>query len=73
MKWIIDNCVSLVVLAVVAAVVALIVIKMIRDKKQGKSSCSCGCGGCAMKDSCHAKKQRTESGENIEYISINIE
>jgi hypothetical protein len=29
---------------------------MVKNKKQGKSSCGCGCSSCGMKDSCHGKK-----------------
>ena len=28
------------------------------DKKNGKSSCGCGCSGCAMKDACHADRKQ---------------
>lgn len=63
--WIINNIGSIIVLLAVVAIVTLVIVKMIRDKRRGKSSCSCGCGGCAMKDTCHAKEK--------EYISINID
>lgn len=63
--WIINNIGSIIVLLAVVAIVTLVLVKMIRDKRRGKSSCSCGCGGCAMKDTCHAKEK--------EYISINID
>lgn len=63
--WIINNIGSIIVLLAVVAIVTLVIAKMIRDKRRGKSSCSCGCGGCAMKDTCHAKEK--------EYISINID
>ncbi|MBQ5761623.1 MAG: FeoB-associated Cys-rich membrane protein [Clostridia bacterium] len=65
LKWIENNIASIIVLLVVAAVISLIVVKIISDKRRGKSSCSCGCGGCALKDSCHAKEK--------EYISVNID
>ena len=34
--------------AVVAAV-----MKLIKDRKNGKGGCGCGCSGCAMYDKCH--------------------
>ncbi|HIS92033.1 MAG TPA: FeoB-associated Cys-rich membrane protein [Candidatus Alectryocaccomicrobium excrementavium] len=37
---------------VVALIVAAIVIKMVRDKKAGKGSCSCG-GDCGQCHKCH--------------------
>lgn len=38
---------TLLVGVLVLAAVLGVIIKMVRDKKQGKSSCSCGCGGCS--------------------------
>lgn len=38
---------TLLVGAVVLAAVLAIVFKMVKDKKAGKHSCSCGCGGCS--------------------------
>ncbi|MBR6242622.1 MAG: FeoB-associated Cys-rich membrane protein [Ruminococcus sp.] len=46
MRWVI-------VLIVLIAVVGLIIYSMIRDKKQGRSSCSHGCQNCAMHGQCH--------------------
>lgn len=45
-----------VIAGVVAVIFVAIVAKGIYNRKKGKSSCSCGCSGCAMKDSCHNKK-----------------
>lgn len=50
------NLPTIIVLAIVVAVFVGIVAKSIVDKKKGKSSCSCGCSGCAMSDVCHSKK-----------------
>ncbi len=50
------NIPTFIVLAIVVAVFVGIIAKSIIDKKKGKSSCSCGCSGCAMKDSCHSAK-----------------
>ena len=50
------------VLAVLIIIVGLIIYKMIKDKKSGKSSCSCGgsCSGCGMAGRCH-KPAKTEA------------
>lgn len=48
---------TILVLVIVAAVFLAVVIKGIIDKKNGKSSCSCGCEGCAFKDSCKENKK----------------
>ena len=39
----------------VAAVLGAIIISGIRNRKNGKSACSCGgsCGGCGMNCACH--------------------
>lgn len=53
--WLQQNLATIIVALIILAIVAAIIIVRIRDKKAGKSSCSCGCSGCAMKDSCHTK------------------
>ncbi len=44
-----------VVLLVISAAVFLIVVRMLKNKKAGKTSCSCGCKNCAMSDICHRR------------------
>lgn len=44
---------TIIIAAIIAAAFAAVLIRGIINKKKGKSSCSCGCGGCAMKESCH--------------------
>ena len=53
--WIVENIGTIVVCAVLIGVVALIITIMVRNKKKGNSSCSCGCSGCAMSEHCHSK------------------
>ncbi|MCR5637071.1 MAG: FeoB-associated Cys-rich membrane protein [Clostridiales bacterium] len=55
LEWIANNLSTIVISLILIAVVALIVIKTAVDKRNGKSSCSCGCQNCAMRDSCHKK------------------
>ena len=47
---------TIIIASVIGAIFVAVVVKEIIDKKKGKHSCSCGCGGCAFKDSCHSKK-----------------
>lgn len=54
-QWIYQNLATIIVLLIVVLVVTLIIIKLIKDKKAGKKSCNCGCGGCPMRDTCHSK------------------
>ncbi len=51
-QWFSENLATIVVAVIVFAVLALVVVKMIRDKKRGKSGCSCGCGGCPHASAC---------------------
>ncbi len=56
------------VLLLLAAAVALIIYRMIKNKRQGKSTCSCGCSGCAMRDICH--KGGAVSNSSAPYPTI---
>lgn len=53
LEFITANLATILICAILAAVVGLVVFSMVRNKKSGKSSCGCGCGGCAMKEQCH--------------------
>ncbi len=57
MEWLQQNAGTIVVAVLVAGLLVGLAAKLIRDKKRGKSSCSCGCGGCAMRDKCHPPKK----------------
>jgi hypothetical protein len=46
MDFIRDNLSTIVVGALVFGVLALVLFKLIRNFRQGKNACSCGCSGC---------------------------
>lgn len=48
---------TIIVASVVAIIFVAIVIKGIINKKKGKSSCACGCSGCALKGKCHPQNK----------------
>lgn len=54
--WLYENAATIIISAVILAVALAIIISSVRGRKKGKSSCGCGCAGCAMNGSCHAKK-----------------
>ncbi|MDD3429195.1 MAG: FeoB-associated Cys-rich membrane protein [Oscillospiraceae bacterium] len=54
--FIAENAGTIIVGGIVAAVVVAITLGLIKNKKQGKSSCGCGCKDCAMSGSCHTVK-----------------
>ena len=55
-SWIAANISTIIITLALIAVIASILTHIVRRKKQGKSSCGCGCGSCAMKESCQTKR-----------------
>ena len=55
------NLPTILVLSAVVAICATIILLRIRAKRQGKSGCSCGCGGCAMRELCHKNDNEKEA------------
>ncbi len=56
LAWLCENAATVIIAAVLVAAVIIILVKMVRDKRQGRSSCGCGCSSCAMRGSCHKTK-----------------
>lgn len=54
--WIVENIATIIISAILLVAVIAVIVGMVRGKKKGKSSCGCGCAGCAMNGSCHSKK-----------------
>ncbi len=54
-QWFAENGGTLIVTALLLVLVGGIALKMIRDKRKGKSSCGCDCGCCPMSGACHRK------------------
>ena len=46
--------------ALLLLVVTLIIFRMWKNKRQGKSSCGCGCSDCTMQGQCHAPVQKSK-------------
>ena len=55
LAWLADNLGTVIVSMMLICVVAVVITGMVRGKKQGKSSCGCGCEHCAMHGKCHTK------------------
>ena len=51
LQWIGDNLSTILICIFLLAI--LIIRSLIRQKKQGKSSCGAGCAHCAMHGECH--------------------
>ena len=54
LEWLSSNLATIVICVCLIAVVVLIIRKMIKDKKQGKSSCGNSCASCPMAGKCHS-------------------
>ena len=54
--WITQNLGTILISAVLLVIVIAIVRYLIRQKKQGRSSCGCYCAHCAMHGECHGKQ-----------------
>ena len=66
LQWIGDNLSTILICIFLLAIVILIIRSLIRQKKQGKSSCGAGCAHCAMHGECHKGHcaQRGETRRN---------
>ena len=51
--WLSGNIATVIVAVLLAAAVAAVIAVMVRDKRQGKSSCGCNCSTCALRGECH--------------------
>lgn len=58
--WITENMGTIVITLLLILIVGAIVFSMIRNKRKGKSSCSCG-GSCAHCNMCAACRQMKQS------------
>ncbi|MDD6097148.1 MAG: FeoB-associated Cys-rich membrane protein [Oscillospiraceae bacterium] len=56
-----ENIGTIIVGAAVLAVLALVIFKIVRDKKQGKSSCGCQCSHCQNAAFCHGKSMHSRN------------
>ena len=54
LAWFSTNLINIALTAAVILIVGLLIFVMVRDKKTGKSSCGCGCGGCEACGGCSA-------------------
>lgn len=52
-EFLVNNAGTIVVLLAVISVSAGIIIKLVRDKKNGASSCGCNCADCPAAGNCN--------------------
>ena len=64
-QWIRDNSATIIISVILFAGLAAIAVKLIKDKKQGKSSCGAGCKSCALCGKCHGGCASPEEREKM--------
>lgn len=52
-EWIINNLATIIISAVLLLIVVSIIVKLVNDRKKGKTSCGCGCENCPSSSACH--------------------
>ena len=57
LDFIVDNLGTILITVVLVTILAAIVVKLVRDKRKGKSSCGGSCAHCALGGSCHGDKR----------------
>ena len=58
LNWIANNIATILISLGLLIIVFAIIVKLVKDKKTGKSSCGCNCAHCAMAGSCHNNGRR---------------
>ncbi|MEE1319797.1 MAG: FeoB-associated Cys-rich membrane protein [Ruminococcus sp.] len=56
LDWFMANLGTIIIAVIVFAIVGIVAVKMLIDRKKGKSSCGCGCSNCPMSGKCHSKE-----------------
>ena len=51
-QWLTENISTVIIAVILLAALTAIAVKLIRNKKQGKSSCGYGCKNCALSGKC---------------------
>ncbi|MBR7092130.1 MAG: FeoB-associated Cys-rich membrane protein [Clostridia bacterium] len=54
-EWLAQNAATIVISLILAGAAAAIIAGRIRSRKQGRTSCGCGCAHCALHDQCHKR------------------
>ncbi|MBE6624578.1 MAG: FeoB-associated Cys-rich membrane protein [Ruminococcaceae bacterium] len=59
-QFILDNIGTIAVSLLLLGIVCAIIIRSVRNKRQGKTSCGCGCSSCAMSCLCQNRGQEQD-------------
>ena len=53
LQTIVNHAGTIIVMLILIGIISAAVVTLIRDKKQGRSTCGSNCGCCPMAGSCH--------------------
>ena len=72
MNWITENLGSIITGLVIVALVSVILVRLVSNKRKGKSSCGCNCGCCPAGGRCHQYEEKEQvsrglSGEHPDH------
>lgn len=51
--WLVENLGTIIISLILAGIVAMTIMRLVKDKKQGKSSCGGNCAHCGSCSACH--------------------
>ncbi len=60
LDWLSQNAATVIISVILIAVVALVLAYLIKNKRQGKTTCGCGCKGCPNESLCHKSNDRAK-------------
>lgn len=60
LAWLLENYLTIIVLLLLLALVSFIILRMVKEKKAGKTSCGHGCANCAMHGRCHEAQRKMQ-------------
>ncbi|MBQ5321282.1 MAG: FeoB-associated Cys-rich membrane protein [Oscillospiraceae bacterium] len=55
--WLQENLGTIVISLFLLVLIVAIILKIVKDKRNGKSSCGGSCSGCAMSGMCHRENK----------------
>lgn len=55
--WVAQNLGTICICAIVLLLIGVALFSLLKDRRNGKSSCGCGCSGCSMRGVCHGAKK----------------
>ena len=53
LAWLSANLLTVILSILIAVLFVLTIVHLVRSRKQGKSTCGCGCAGCPHSGACH--------------------